>query len=49
MAKQTEEQRDAPSYEAPALTVIGSAEELTQGPNGGPSADGLWPHHSSGG
>ena len=35
-------------YEAPALTVLGSAEEITLGPNGGPQADGTFPHHSSG-
>ena len=44
---QTEETL-TPVYEAPTLTVLGSADELTLGPNGGPNADAAWPHHSSG-
>ena len=48
MVHEDKEESTAP-YEAPRLTKLGSAAELTLGPNGGPNADGLFPHHSSGG
>jgi hypothetical protein len=35
------------AYEAPALKVLGTARELTLGPNGGPEVDSVFPHHSS--
>ena len=35
------------AYEAPALKVLGTARDLTLGPNGGPQADGTFPHHTS--
>jgi len=36
-----------PLYVTPALTVIGTASQLTLGPNSGTSSDGLFPHHVS--
>jgi hypothetical protein len=35
------------AYEAPALRVLGTARELTLGPNGGPLSDSVFPHHAS--
>lgn len=38
---------EGPEYEPPALTVLGSASELTRGPSHGSGTDGLFPHQSS--
>lgn len=45
---ETGTQRTEEPYEAPVLIALGPAEELTQGPNGGPQADLIMPHHNSG-
>ncbi|HZR95101.1 MAG TPA: lasso RiPP family leader peptide-containing protein [Gaiellaceae bacterium] len=50
MRYETEERREgAVDYEPPALSVLGAAETVTLGPNGGPLSDSVFPHHSSGG
>jgi hypothetical protein len=42
------EPRKPDSYAPPALTVLGKAHTLTQGPHDGHRADGLFPlHHSA--
>jgi len=38
---------DRPVYVPPALKVIGTASQLTLGPNSGTSSDGLFPHNVS--
>lgn len=36
------------AYTPPKLTVLGTTAQLTLGPSGGASTDGLFPHHTSG-
>lgn len=48
MKRSEEASAHAEAYEAPSLAVIGRADVLTQGPNGGPNSDNPFPHHGSG-
>lgn len=41
------EPRKPAGYEPPALTVLGKANTLTQGPSSGPNIDGIMPLHTS--
>jgi hypothetical protein len=47
MTHQAEVGGEALAYEAPALTVIGSAQELTQGPVPGAEPDAVLTLHNS--
>ena len=49
MRNDDEAREETAAYEPPALSALGTAETVTLGPNGGPNADGVFPHHSSGG
>jgi hypothetical protein len=47
MTHEAEARGEASAYEAPALTVIGSAQELTQGPIPGAEPDAVFTLHNS--
>lgn len=48
MRSQTSDQTKRPAnYEAPALTVLGTVQALTEGPFLGPTSDATGFHHTS--